>query len=381
MPRISEPIKKIETGAGTRYVATADGERGPEGKRRQVRKRFSRRAEAVKWLGSMRAETADEWPFPAPEAPAVEDESHVEIVDFAAVAEPWLAVKRASVRYVTFVEYESAVTIWAEHFDGKPVSEITKADVQQLVSKYHEDGKSVRRTSFLLMVCRSVFEEALDEGHANRNPARLVKPLGKPAKSRGALSADEYRKVQRAALGTEWEALWLLTLAGLRRSEVLGLQWQDVDFEGRTLTICRGRVQIGGTKRVDVDDPKTRNGFRTLPLPKQILDSLKQLRSEHMQRFGLEYVRGEGWLGVDAVGRPIRPEVYSDEWKLLLQSAQVKEVTLHEARHTSVSLARESGLSDMEVAQWHGHDENVMRQTYSHASQQAVKAVGEALFG
>lgn len=378
MPRTSEPIKKIESGAGVRYAATADGQRGPDGKRRQVRKRFARRQDAVKWLGAMRAETAEEWAFPTPEE---EQAPQNQAADFASVAAPWLAVKKASVRAVTYVEYESAVTIWADHFGGKDVSEITKADVQELVSRYHDEGKSVRRTSFLLMVCRSVFEEALDEGHAIRNPARLVKPLGKPAKSRGALTSEEYMKVRASAMGTEWECLWLLTLAGLRRSEVLGLQWQDVDFEQQTITICRGRVQIGGTKRIEVDDPKTRNGFRTLPLPKRIVDSLKALRADHMQRFGLEYVRGEGWLGVDAVGRPIRPEVYSDEWKLLLQAANVREVTLHEARHTSVSLARESGLSDMEVAQWHGHDENVMRQTYSHASQQAVKAVGEALFG
>lgn len=379
MARTSEPIKKTYTKDGTlRYQVTADGQRGPDGKRRQVRKRFARNADAKKWLATMYAETAEEWPYPADDQPTPDP---ARVLDFGFVAEPWLAVKKATVRYVTYVEYESAVTIWTEHFDGKPVSQITKADVQELVTNYHDDGKSIRRTSFLLMVCRSVFEEALDEGHANRNPARLVKPLGKPAKSRGALQAADYRKVQAATVGTEWEPLWLLTLAGLRRSEVLGLQWHDLDFEQRTLTVARGRVQIGGTKRVDVDDPKTRNGFRTLPLPTRILEALRSLRQDHMQRFGLEYVRGAGWIGVDAVGRPIRPEVYSDEWKILLKSAKVPEVTLHEARHTSVSLARESGLSDMEVAQWHGHDENVMRQTYSHPSQQAVKAVGEALFG
>jgi integrase len=56
-------------------------------------------------------------------------------------------------------------------------------------------------------------------------------------------------------------------------------------------------------------------------------------------------------------GEPIRPEVYSDEWRILLGKAKVRVVTLHGVRHSSVTAMREAGIPDMAVAQWHGHDE------------------------
>lgn len=70
-----------------------------------------------------------------------------------------------------------------------------------------------------------------------------------------------------------------------------------------------------------------------------------------MQEFGFATVR-DGYLGLDAAGEPIRPEVYSDEWRTLLGKAKVRGATLHEARHSSVTAMREAGVPDMAVAQW-----------------------------
>ncbi len=100
------------------------------------------------------------------------------------------------------------------------------------------------------MVARAVFEEAIEEDLAIRNPAKRVKPRGKAAKDRHAIGGNGVPETRRPRSPvSEYEALWLLSLAGLRRSEVLGLKWSDLDLEERTLTVQRGRVEIGGRGR------------------------------------------------------------------------------------------------------------------------------------
>ncbi len=69
-----------------------------------------------------------------------------------------------------------------------------------------------------------------------------------------------------------------------------------------------------------------------------------------MRDLGLGQVR-DGFVAVNAVGQPLRPEVYSDEWKTLLTDAEIPDYTLHEARHTSVTRAREAGVPDHPVAE------------------------------
>jgi integrase len=81
---------------------------------------------------------------------------------------------------------------------------------------------------------------------------------------------------------------------------------------------------------------------------------------------------------IDELGRPIRPEAYSDRFRAIAKQAGVPAIRLHDARHSSVTTMRERGVSDEIVAAWHGHDENVMRSTYTHTRTEAMRA---AVFG
>ena len=251
MPRTSEPVRRIETPAGVRYVAVADAPHARGEKRRQVRRRFARRGDAVKWLGQMRAGTAPELQEPEPEP---------EVLTFASIARPWLEVKRRTVRAVTFAGYEKAVKIWTTELGDKPLDQISKADIEALVNRYQDEKRSYSRVSYLLAVCRSILGEAVEEELVGRNVAARVKPRGASAKARQAMSAEEIRKVRIQASKDPWEALWVLSLLGLRRSEVLGLRWSDIDFEAGTLSVRRARVQIGGSRQINVTEPKTANG-------------------------------------------------------------------------------------------------------------------------
>lgn len=88
----------------------------------------------------------------------------------------------------------------------------------------------------------------------------------------------------------------------------------------------------------------------------------------------------DGLLSVDEPGDPIRPEWHSDEWRRACKRAGVEPVTLHAARHTSVSLMRDVRLPDHDVAEWHRHDGAVMRRPYSHAWGEGLRTAGTAFF-
>jgi integrase len=84
-------------------------------------------------------------------------------------------------------------------------------------------------------------------------------------------------------------------------------------------------------------------------------------------------------LAVDSAGVPLRPERWSDMWAANCRAAGVEPVTLHAARHSSVTAMRAAGVSDDAVARWHGHDETTMRAVYSHPDGDALAAAGRKL--
>jgi integrase len=224
-------------------------------------------------------------------------------------------------------------------------------------------------------------EEAQRRKLRGNNPAEFVEPSGAESKTRQAFTVAQAAKIKRRVSLDVLFACWLLTLNGLRRSEVLGLRWSDIDLQAGTLTVQRGRVIVpGGTAE---GKTKTRRGKRTLPLSAipELMAALRALRKAQLAAFGAEHVR-TGYLAVDEHGEPIHPADYSAAWNAHVEAAlgdEVDSFTLHSARHASVTAMRDAGVPDHVVAAWHGHDEAVMRATYTHAHEEALAVAGEAL--
>ena len=105
--------------------------------------------------------------------------------------------------------------------------------------------------------------------------------------------------------------------------------------------------------------------------------ALRELRETHATEFGFEQAR-TGWLAVDEAGRPYQPEVLTQLWSEHCEAAGVQAVSLHSARHSSVTAMRDAGVAD-HIAQWHGHDETIMRRVYSNAHPDQIAAAGRAL--
>ncbi len=174
-------------------------------------------------------------------------------------------------------------------------------------------------------------------------------------------------------------AAWWLTMRGLRRGEALGLRWVDVDLDAGTLTVRQARVLAGG--RAVVGAPKSARGRRRLPLDSDLVAALRSLRArEAAERLAAGSAYDDSGLVVtNELGRPVRPEWYSDRFNRLSREAGLPTIRLHDARHTAATLMLEAGTPVHVVAAWLGHDPAVTHRTYAHAHDDALRTAGEAL--
>lgn len=367
-PKSGEPITLFTTSTGQPRYRTVLDYSAPGQPRQQRRATFSTLSEARAHVAKVKADR---------ERGALA----LGGATFDEVADAWLADrKRKGLRPASLRGYADSLSRAREAFGALPVERVSRADIERLAASMKDAGLSSRTAAMCLGFVRSVLNRALSEGRTVRNVALGVSAHSGPSGKRVPLTVEEGRIVAAKASEHRLEAAWLLSLSGLRRSEVLGLQWCDLDLDAGTLSVRRSRVQVG--KAEHVGKTKTARGTRTLPLPADLVAALRSWRAKVARDLGVQVVRGDRFVFVDQGGTPIRPEWYSDEWMRLCHSAGIRRrVKMHEARHYSVVTMREAGLPDRLVAAWHGHDEVIMRRTYDHADMdtEGLAEVGRAL--
>lgn len=233
----------------------------------------------------------------------------------------------------------------------------------------------------------AVVQSHVDQGVLPRNVIALVERPGDQYSGDGAQAAEaanawapaEVAAFRESVTEHRLAACWLLSCYGLRRSEVLGLRWEDID--GDTVRIRRGRVALGAES---VDGlPKSRRSRRDLPMPAELAGALRILKTAQ-QREALAL--GVGWsddrhIAVHEDGEPLRPEWYSDEFHRLRERAGLRRIKLHGLRNSSVSAMLSSGIPVHVVAAWHGHDPAMSLSIYSAAQPDDLRVAGASLFG
>lgn len=358
MPRHEKPIHEVTSRGRTRWRVRVSISRG--GQRRQRWGTFDTYAEAEQFY--VQAQMGDVVPRKSD--------------TFNDWADLWLARKEASgIRPNTLAGYRSDLIHPRGVFGTYRIQDVTEEQVEQLVGVMVDQGKSKRTVGKTLGTLRSVFQFAMRKNVLKVNPAAGVEARGRPARPRDALTTAELEAIRAAIVDDPWEACWMLTLAGLRRSELLALRWTDFDSDTGMLTISKSRGIFAGEQ-----PPKTARGARALPLDHERARLLRALKARQVEIYGAGAVSG-GYICINEFGRPMRPEDWSDRWRELCgKTTGVRDDhTLHAARHSTVTFMRNAGVPDHIVAAWHGHDEVVMRQTYSHAHVDQLTKAGTSL--
>jgi integrase len=171
---------------------------------------------------------------------------------------------------------------------------------------------------------------------------------------------------------------WELALSGLRRGEIAGLRWVDMDLKAKTLSITNNRVMAGN--RPAENDPKSAASRRTLPLPDRLVSVLKAAKTrqaaERLALGGASFA----YVVSNEAGEPYSPAVLSRYWRDTVKAAGVRHIKLHAARHTCATLMHLQGVPVAVIAAWIGHkDATLTMRLYAHSQAEALKAAGATL--
>ncbi|MFR0353412.1 site-specific integrase [Streptomyces sediminimaris] len=269
----------------------------------------------------------------------------------------------------TYIKYEMHVRLYLVPLLGsRRLESLTTANVRRMLSEVTKQS-SAATAKEAHRVLRTAMAAACREELISRNVVQLVPaPRVEPRELR-PWSLDETLTFLEAARTDPLYAAFVLAVAlGLRRGEILGLQWKDVDLDRRTLTV-RTTLHRGG-KLLYLDTTKNRRA-RVIPIP---LMCVAPLRWQRLRQAEQRATAGKDWQRSDLVfttrsGRPIEPRNLYRSFLRISSSAGLPQVRLHDTRHGCASLLFAAGVAPRTVMEILGHSQiAVTMNVYTHVS-------------
>ena len=277
----------------------------------------------------------------------------------------WLKKQKSRVELTTYSGYEHNVNKTAEYFNnlGMTLQELKTKHIQQFYDHLQETEKlkynTVKRYHANI---HTALEEAIRMELIDNNPASHIKHKKIEQYIAQYYNDTELKQLFEMAKGELIEPIILVTAYyGLRKEETLGLKWNAIDFENKTITIKHTvtNASVNG-KRVIVkkDRTKSKSSYRTLPLIddiEEILLKKKAKQEENKKFFDNSYKNKENYIFVDEEGELIKPDRVSRRFKKLLEDNEMRIIRFHDLRHSCATLLLALGFTLEEIQIWLGH--------------------------
>jgi integrase len=282
---------------------------------------------------------------------------------------------------------------------SRPLLEVSSLDCQKLFDQLRRRGLSASTVNNVRTALSKVFTEAVRHELVATNPvARTVKARrreGERTQVRTPWNQDEVRRALAAAESTPMELFFKLVLAtGMRRGEVLGLQWDDVDFERQTISIQRtihhdSITQLDGSTRHElvVAAPKTASSRRVNQLTEPILDTLRRHQAEQdLERSDAGDLWCEqGYVFTNNVGGPLDESKLSRRYRAFLKAHSLRYIRIHDMRHTFATVLIDEDAGQLaSVSKALGHSSiSITMDTYAKTARvetQATSRMSEIMF-
>ena len=204
---------------------------------------------------------------------------------------------------------------------------------------------------------RKALEDAVGWNLLARNVGGSAQPPKKQKTSKATWNAEQLRRFLDHISDDRLSAAWQVgAMTGMRRGEVLGLCWSDVDFDRSRVTV--NRSLISSDYKITVSEPKTERGRRVVAIDPALVEALR----EHQGRQLLERAAMAGDWGndLDLVftrenGSPIHPQAFSEAFEGHVAAVKLPSLSLHGLRHTHATLALRAGVHPKVVSERLGH--------------------------
>lgn len=277
-------------------------------------------------------------------------------------------------RPATYTLYEMNIRLYLNPGLGHyKLTALTVAHVQQFFNQRLQQGDSVCKVQVMRTVLSAALTRAVREELIPRNVARLVELPEWHAGTVRPWTAEEARQFLGVSESDPLHAAFvLLILYGLRRGEVLGLRWQDIDFGAGTIRIEQQVQRVG--REMHIGPVKTSAGHRNLPLLKL---ARQALAAQSIVQAAYRAEMGSAWPDTDLVfttrtGRPIEPRNLVRSFRRICETKHVRLIKLHHIRHTVASLLKALGVPARDAQVILGHSRlAVTLEIYTHTDDEA----------
>lgn len=229
-----------------------------------------------------------------------------------------------------------------------------------------------------------ILQTAVEWQYIPTNVAERVKPP--KAESNEAVYLDDNQAIRLLELLEEQPiyyrtAVTVLLFTGMRRGELMGLVWSDIDFTNNTITIQRS-MQYLPEKGVFIADTKTKSSRRVIKAPTTAMHALKVYRTWQKKTFlsiGQPWEEG-GQVFVTQNGTPMHPDTLTSWFGSFIKTTDLPQIHIHSLRHTNATLQIANGVAVTTVAGTLGHSTaNTTTKVYAHAIQSAAAEAAEMM--
>lgn len=243
------------------------------------------------------------------------------------------------------------------------LDELSAQELQKFAAGLSEKGLAANTVNSIVSLLKSSLKRAVVLGITNTQHSDAIVCSKAKEKKIECFSKDEQRKIEGYIQERKKDKLFGIVLClytGLRIGELLALKWEDVDFEKSAVTVnksCHDEWENHGYVKV-IDSPKTDNGYRVVPIPKQLLERMKSVKRRSVS----EYVVS----GKTEYGAEVRS--YQRTFETILKKLGIPPKGFHVLRHTFATRALEVGMDIKTLAEVLGHgDPTVTLKRYAHS--------------
>ena len=251
-----------------------------------------------------------------------------------------------------------------------------------------QGGLSRKTVKYIHTTLQRALSDAVRWQKLARNPATDASPpkVEDTSMTRTVWSASQLREFLESLAGDPiYAPCFLAAMTGMRRGEVLGLRWQDVDFANETLSIQQSLISV--EYQLQFTTPKTRRARRVVALDERTLMVLKGHRKSQIEET-LRFQTPD--LGHNLVfrkwdGEPIHPDAFSKAFNKKVAATEVPRIRFHDLRHTHATLLLQAGTNPKVVSERLGHSTvSITLDTYSHVipslQEDAARRASELVF-
>lgn len=284
------------------------------------------------------------------------------------LTERWLPTKRAQLRRSTFDSYSRNVENHVVPRIGSiPLQKLTPEDLDEFYARLLVDGKlngnkgglSIKTVRYIHTIIRKALADAQRKGSVQRNVADLAdapKLSSAPRRPMKVWTAQQLRTfIEGIADNRMYPAIYLAANTGLRRGEVLGLRWDDIDLDGMRLSVRDTVLNVAYV--IEISEVKTNTSRRTVDLEPRTVAVLKAWRTVQLEErvaLGLR-PKDDSLVFADPDGSPIHPDLYSQTFDRLVAASDVPRIRLHDLRHTHATILLKEGVPAKVVSERLGH--------------------------